>query len=337
MVDLRCSYLGLDLDNPLVPSSSPLTGGLDSARHLEDAGAAALVMPSLFEEVIIEEQSRLDRFLDEQSLGHGEADSFRPLPVGYMSREEKYLETIAALKTALSIPVIASLNGTTSGGWIEHAEALAEAGADALELNVYYLPASPEDTAANVEARYLDVASALIKTLKIPVTMKLTSQLTAPLDLIRRLDAAGVRGVSLFNRFYQPDIDLDTLDVTPALALSTSDEALLRVRWTAMLFGHTDCDIAVTGGFHNADDVLKALLAGASAVHLCSVLLREGPAALTQILNDMSQWLDENEYESVQQMRGSVSQRNAPNPAQYARANYIDIIDNYSPPAGVRY
>ena len=337
MLDLTCSYLGLELANPLVPSSSPLTGSTDTARHLEDAGAAAIVMPSLFEEVIIEEQSRLDRFLDEQSLGHGEADSFRPLPVGYKSREEKYLETIASMKQALSIPVIASLNGTTSGGWIEHALALEEAGADALEVNIYYLPASPEDSAASVEARYLDVAQALLAKLEIPVAVKLTSQLTAPLDLIRRLDSAGVRGVSLFNRFYQPDIDLDTLDVTPALSLSTPEEALLRVRWTAMLFGQTSCDIAVTGGFHNGSDALKALLAGASIVHLCSVLLREGPAVLGHILDDMRVWLEENEYESVRQMRGSVSLRNAPNPSQYARANYIDVIDNYSTPAGVRY
>lgn len=337
MVDLGCSYLGLNLDNPLVPSSSPLTATLDSARQLEDAGAAALVMPSLFEEVIIEEQSRLDRFLDEQSIGHAEADSFHPLPVGYKSREEKYLEAIASLKKNLSIPVLASLNGTTAGGWIEHALALEEAGADALEVNIYYLPASPEDTAANVEARYIDVASALVQRLTIPVAVKLTSQLTAPLDLIRRLDAVGVRGVSLFNRFYQPDIDLDTLDVTPALALSTPEEALLRVRWTAMLFGHTDCDIAVTGGFHGAGDALKAILAGASVVHLCSALLREGPARIADILRDMSLWLEENEYDSVRQMQGSVSQRNAANPSRYARANYIEVIDNYSTPAGVRY
>jgi dihydroorotate dehydrogenase (fumarate) len=337
MVDLTCTYLGLALANPLVPSSSPLTGSPDAARHLEDAGAAAIVMPSLFEEVILEEQARLDRFLDEQSLGHGEADSFRPMPVGYQSREEKYLETIATLKDTLSIPVIASLNGTTTGGWIEHALALEEAGADALEVNVYYLPASPEDTAANVEARYVDVATALLGQVKIPVTVKLTSQLTAPLDLIRQLDAAGVRGVSLFNRFYQPDIDLDTLDVTPSLALSTPEEALLRVRWAAMLFGQSNCDIAVTGGFHNAADALKALLAGANVVHLCSVLLREGPGALSTILDDMRAWLEEKEYDSIEQLRGSVSQRHAPNPSQYARANYIDVIDNYSTPAGVRY
>jgi dihydroorotate dehydrogenase (fumarate) len=337
MVDLSCSYLGLKIANPLVPSSSPLTGDKDSARRLEDAGAAAIVMPSLFEEVIIEEQARLDRFLDEQSLGHSEANSFRPLPVGYQSREEKYLETIRALKSSLSIPVIASLNGTSAGGWLEHALALEEAGADALELNVYYLPASPTETATAVEARYVDIAATLVQKIQIPVTIKLTSQLTAPLDLIRQLDSTGVRGVSLFNRFYQPDIDLDTLDVTPSLTLSSADEALLRVRWTAILFGQCKCDIAVTGGFHNADDALKALLAGANIVHLCSVLLREGPGAIEQILTDMRTWLEAKEYSSIEQLRGSVSQQHAPNPAQYARANYREVLDNYSTPPGVRY
>jgi dihydroorotate dehydrogenase (fumarate) len=337
MADLHSSYLGLDLKNPLVPSSSPLTGNIDSARQLEDAGAAAIIMPSLFEEVILAEQDRLDRFLDQQSIGHGEADSFRPIPHGFKSSEESYLERLAELKNSLDIPVIASLNGTSAGGWLSHALALQDAGADALELNVYYIAGDPADTAESVEQRYIDIAQALVRKLEIPVTVKLAEQFTAPLAVVRRLEEAGVAGVSLFNRFYQPDIDLESLEVVPRLSLSTPAEALLRIRWVAMLCGHTRCGIAVTGGFHSAADALKALLAGASAVHLCSLLLQEGAGAISTVLGDMAQWLEENEYDSIEQLRGSVSGANAPNPAAYARANYIDVLENYAVPAGVRH
>ena len=337
MVDLSTRYLGLDLKNPLVPSSSPLTGELDSARQLEDAGASAIVMPSLFEEVIVAEQDRLDRFLDQQSIGHGEAQSFRPVPDSFKSSEDSYLERIEALKSALDIPVIASLNGTTDRGWLSHAMALQDAGADALELNVYYVAGDDADTAANVEQRYLDIAAGLMREIQLPVALKLSPQFSAPLDLVRKLDQAGVAGISLFNRFYQPDIDLETLEVTPRLSLSSPQEALLRIRWAAMLFGRIDCGIAVTGGFHTADDALKALLAGADVVHLCSVLLREGADVIETMLATMTRWLEDREYESVSQLKGSVSQRNAPNPAGYARANYIDVLQNWSSPDGVRF
>ena len=336
MAELSTEYLGLALKNPLVPSSSPLTGGVDTARQLEDAGAAAIVMPSLFEEVINAEQERLDRFLDQQDIGHGEAQSFRPIPHGFRSSEDTYLERVAELKTALDIPVIASLNGTTAGGWLGHALALQEAGADALELNIYYIAGDATDTAQSVEQRYLDVARALTERVSVPVAVKLTEQFTAPLDMVRRLEEVGVAGVSLFNRFYQPDIDLDTLEVVPSLALSSPAEALLRIRWTAMLYGHTRCAIAVTGGFHHANDVLKALLAGASVVHLCSALLQKGPSLVGTLLTEMQSWLDEKEYDSVRQLTGSVSQRKAPNPEGYLRANYIDVLENYAAPPGVR-
>lgn len=337
MACLQSRYLGLELANPLVPSSSPLTRDVDSARRLEDAGAAALVLPSLFEEDILAEQARIDRFLEGQALGHAEADSFRPLPASYRSREEAYLETLSAMKAALSIPVIASLNGVTAGGWLDHGLALQEAGADALELNVYYLAGDPSDTAASVEQRYIDVARALTAHVQIPVAMKLTSQLTAPIDLVTRLEQAGVSAVAIFNRFYQPDIDLETLEVQPRLQLSSADEALLRIRWTAMLRGRVGCGIAVTGGFHRCEDVIKALLAGADVVHLCSVLLAQGADTLRVLLDGLRAWLDEHEYDSVEQLKGSLSQHNAPNPAQYARANYLEVLDNFSPPAGVRY
>jgi len=337
MADLSSAYLGLSLKNPLVPSSSPLTGDLDSARRLEDAGAAAIVLPSLFEETIIAEEERLTRFLDDQGIGHAEADSFRPLPARFQGTEATYLERLRRLKESLEIPVIASLNGTTDGGWLGHATALAEAGADALELNIYYLAGDPSDTAASVEARYLAIARSLVAAVDLPVAVKLSSQFTAPLDLVRGLEGAGVRGVALFNRFYQPDIDLETLEVVPSLALSTAEEALLRVRWTAMLRGHTRCGIAVTGGFHSADDALKALLAGADVVHLCSVLLREGPAALAAMRDALGRWLEEREYDSVAQLQGSLSCQHAPDPAAYARANYVQVLENYSVPAGVRH
>ncbi|CAN0583340.1 unnamed protein product, partial [Ectocarpus sp. 12 AP-2014] len=251
--------LGLELANPLVPSSSPLTGSLDSARRLEDAGAAAIVLPSLFEEDLLAEEARIERFLEMQDIGHGEADSYRPLPATYQSREESYLELLAYLKDALQIPVIASLNGVSDSGWLDHARDLQDAGADALELNVYYLAGDPQDTAENVEQRYVDVARSLCAEVQIPVAMKLSQQLTAPIDLVRRLGQAGVRGVSLFNRFYQPDIDLETLDVAPTLHLSDPTEALLRIRWAAMMFERTECNMAVTGGFHRWQDIMKAL------------------------------------------------------------------------------
>ncbi|KGE03004.1 dihydroorotate dehydrogenase-like protein [Pseudohaliea rubra] len=337
MADLSSAYLGLALKNPLIPSSSPLTGDLDGARRLEDAGAAAIVLPSLFEETILAEEARMTRFLDDQGIGHGEADSFRPLPARFQGTEETYLNRLRQLKEALAIPVIASLNGTTDGGWLSHATSLAEAGADALELNIYYLAADPLATAAAVEARYLAVAEKLVASVDLPVAVKLSPQFTAPLDLVRALERVGVRGVALFNRFYQPDIDLETLEVVPRLALSTPEEALLRIRWTAMLRGHTRCAIAVTGGFHSADDALKALLAGADVVHLCSVLLREGPAALAAMLVALRCWLEEREYESVDQLKGSLSCQHAPDPAAYARANYVQVLENYSVPSGVRF
>ncbi len=337
MADLSTEYLGLALKNPLVPSSSPLTGRLDSAKRLEDAGAAAIVLPSLFEEAIIAEDNRLDRFIEEQSIGHAEADSFHPLPVNYRSTEEAYLDNIQALKAALDIPVIASLNGTTAGGWLSHARALEDAGADALELNVYYVAGDPADTAASVEQSYLDIARALAGHVKLPIAAKLSPQFTAPLDMVRKLEAQGIGGVSLFNRFYQPDIDLDNLAVMPKLELSTHSEALLRIRWAAMLFGHSGCGIALTGGFHSASDALKGLLAGADVVHLCSVLLQEGPAALTGMLQAMEQWLEEREYLSVAQLKGSMSCQRAPDPAAFERANYLQVLENYGTPAGVRF
>lgn len=335
MIDLSTTYLGLKLSNPLVPSASPLSKDIATAQRLEDAGASALVMYSLFEEKIVAEALHMERFFYQQAIGHSEADSFHPVPDSIKSYQEDYLEHLHKLKASLSIPVIASLNGTSLGGWIDYGKALQQAGADALELNIYHLAADVEESSASVENRYLDILQALKCHVTIPITLKLSPQFSSPIHFAKRLEAAGASGLALFNRFYQPDIDLESLEVLPKLALSTSAEALLRIRWAALMYSRVKLSLAVTGGFHSRDDVLKALLAGADVVHVCSVLLQEGVGRLTEILTGLEQWLDEHEYESVQQLKGSVSQQHAIDPSAYERANYVQMLDSYSHPAGV--
>ncbi|MEZ5504044.1 MAG: dihydroorotate dehydrogenase-like protein [Halioglobus sp.] len=337
MTDLSTEYLGLKLSNPLVPSASPLSKQLDSARRLEDAGASALVMHSLVEEMIAEEDGRLARFFHQQALGHAEADSFHPLPATYQSYEDKYLEHLGALKDALDIPVIASLNGITPGGWVDYGTALENAGADALELNVYYIPASSAEDGRQVEQRYVDVLTSLREKVAIPIAMKLSPQFSSVVDIARRLDQAGANGLVLFNRFYQPDIDLETLDVVPKLELSTSQESLLRIRWIGILHGQIRGSLAITGGIHTVEDVVKSLLAGADVTHMCSALLHQGPGHLASVLAALRGWMEEREYESVAQMKGSVSQANATDTAAYLRANYVQVLESYQRPPGVMW
>ncbi len=337
MADLSSRYLGMNLKNPLVASASPLSKELDSARHLEDAGAAAIVMYSLWEEDLLAEERQYERFMHHQALGHGEADSFLPSQPNFQSTLDQYLEQLQSLKAHLEIPVIASLNGVSEEGWTGYGRDLQEAGADALEVNVYYVAADPEETAADVERRYLDVMAHLEDAVSIAVSVKLSPQFSSPLHFARHLYQAGADAVVIFNRFYQSDIDLDTLSVEPQLQLSDPYEALLRVRWAAILRGALDVDIAVTGGFHNADDAIKALLVGANAVQLCSVLLKQGPDAVTGILQEIERWLDDKEYESVTQMQGSLSHRNAADPAAFERESYRAVLDSFTPPPGVRY
>ncbi len=335
MVDLTTNYLGLKLANPLVPSSSPLSKDLDSARRLEDAGASAIVMSSLFEEKIEAEQQQMERFFYGQGIGYGEADSFHPVPEHILTYQEQYLEHLQRLKSSLNIPVIASLNGISRGGWIEYGEALQQAGADALELNIYHLAANIEDSSETVENRYLDILGELKSRVSLPLTLKLSPQFSSPINFAQRLEAAGADGIALFNRFYQPDTDLETLEVLPKLHLSTPEEALLRIRWTALMYGRVKLSLAVTGGFHQSADVIKALLAGADVVHLCSVLLAHGVGKLGEIRAELEQWLVEHEYESISQLKGSVSQQHAIDPSAYERANYVQVLDSYTPASGV--
>ncbi len=328
-MDMTTEYLGLALKNPLVASSSPLTWEVETAVELQQAGIAAIIMPSLFEEQIDYERAQMDRFVFQSSLAHAEADRFHPDPIEFEDCEEKYVSRLKSLKQALDIPVIASLNGVTDKGWVEHARNLEQAGADAIELNIYYIAADLQETSQEVEQRYLDIFTAVKKQVSIPVSIKLSNHFSALLPMITRLQEAGASGVSLFNRFYQPDIDLETLLVKPRINLSSPGVSLMRIRWTAILRQHTSMSLAITGGMHDADQVLKGLLAGADACCLCSTLLKNGAQHTSAILENMLSWLQEKEYESVQQLKGSLSYANAINPSEYERANYREVLSSY--------
>lgn len=335
MIDLSTDYLGLTLKNPLVPSASPLSRSLDTALRLEDAGAAALVMYSLFEEELQAEDAMLDRFLLHPDLGHGEADGFLPGHGEFRGGLERYLEHLQRLKSRLEIPLVASLNGVSPSGWVELGRALQQAGADALELNVYHVAAEMLESGEAVEARYLGLLRELRSVVSLPVAMKLSPFFSSLPHFVKQLENAGANGVALFNRFYQPDIDLDNLYVVDQLHLSYPDEALLRIRWLSILHGRTRLTLAATGGVHGHEEALKLLLVGADVVHLASCLLEHGPARLTQILHDMEHWMMAREYTSVAQLKGSMSQKNLSDPTAMARASYLRVLDSYSPRPGV--
>lgn len=334
-MDLSTTYLGLELKNPIIASSSPLTWKLETCLALQQAGASAIIMPSLFEEQIENEQARMVRFIDQQSIGHAEVDSFHPHLPEYEEYQYKYIKQLQKLKNEMDIPVIASLNGISDGGWVQYAGELEQAGADALELNVYYIAADPDESSTQVEQRYIDLLKSVKQHIKIPVSMKLSHQFSAIIPLVKSLQQAGASGVSLFNRFYQPDIDLDSLDIVPKLELSNSNEAMLRIRWIAMLHQQVSLSLAITGGMHQAEDILKGLLAGADITCMCSALLKNGPEQISTVLDNMSKWMEEKEYESVQQLKGSLSYAHAINPAAFERANYLEVLDNYSYASGV--
>ncbi len=333
--DLTTRYLGLELDSPFVPSSSPLTRDLGKAKQLEDHGAAALVMYSLFEEEIEDEENRAHSLAHFQDIGHGEASSYLPVHEDLPSKRDEYLEQLRQLKDSLDIPIIASLNGTSAGGWVRHAKSLEEAGADALELNVYHVAADISETSEAAEQRVIDILKAVRAEVGLPLGVKLSPQYSSLGNLVTRLEAAGAAGVALFNRFYQPDIDLDALAVEETLQLSTSHESLLAMRWIAILRGHVGLSLAATGGVHTADDALKLVLCGADVTYLCSTLLKNGPGRLGELRSEVAGWLDENDYASLDQLRGSMSQENCPDPVAFERGNYVRILGSYRVPDSI--
>jgi dihydroorotate dehydrogenase (fumarate) len=328
-MDLSTSYLGLKLKNPIVPSASPLSYTLDSMKQLEDAGAAAIVMYSLFEEQIAHEAAELNYYLTYGSETYAEALTYFPEPQEFHLGPDEYVNLLRKAKESLNIPVIGSLNGISTGGWISYAKKIEEAGADAIELNVYYIPTNPKLTAEDVENRYLEVLNAVKTTVKIPVAMKLSPFFSSMANMAQRLDQAGVGGLVLFNRFYQPDIDLETLEMKPSVNLSTPQAMRLPLRWVAILYGKVKASLAATSGIHTADDVLKMLMAGADVTMMASALLKNGSQRITEILTQMNQWMLEHEYVSVAQMKGSMSQKSVADPSAYERANYMKVLQAY--------
>jgi dihydroorotate dehydrogenase (fumarate) len=329
MVDLSVRYLGLPLASPLVASSSPLSGQLGEIRRMEDAGAGAVVLPSLFEEQIDLESHHLDHHLTHGAESYPEAVSYFPDLGRYPLGPEAYLEHVRRAKAAVEIPVVASLNGVSSGGWTRYARLIEEAGADALELNVYFMATDLDKTSAEVELMYLERARAVKASVRIPVAIKLGHAFTAAAHFARRLDEAGMDALVLFNRFYQPDFDLERLEVVPSLTLSRSSELLLRLHWVAILDGHIRADLAVTGGVHTAIDVLKAMMAGARVAMMTSALLEHGVGHLARVRADLVTWMESHEYESIRQMQGSMSHRSVADPAAFERANYLRVLGSY--------
>ncbi|MBN1895311.1 dihydroorotate dehydrogenase-like protein [bacterium] len=329
-MDLSCLFMGFRLRNPLVAASSPLTGDLDSLRKLEDAGLSAAVLPSLFEEQIEIEQNRLDENLLRGTESFAEALSYFPALDSYRIGAEDYLDLIRRAKEALSIPVIGSLNGVSTGGWIRYAGEIQDAGADALELNVYFIPTDPAVQSGTVEQMTLKLVRDIQSRIRIPVSVKLSPYYSALPNVIRRLDQAGARAVVLFNRFYQPDLDLESMSVVPGLKLSTPDELKSRLRWVSILYGQTDADLAVTGGVHTAGDIAKCVLAGASAVMVASALLEGGPARAGIMLRELGEWVERKGFQSLTEMKGNLSHQSIAEPAAYERANYMKVLGSYS-------
>lgn len=329
MIDLSTTYLGLRLASPLVASSSPLCEDLDNLRRMEDAGAAAVVLHSLFEEQLTLESNGLDRALAAGAESNPEAPGYFPDLKSYNLGPDGYLEHIRKAKGALGIPVIGSINGVTPGAWAEFAKEIQEAGADAVELNVFFIPTDPKLTAADVEQQYCELVRHVKSAIRIPLAVKIGHQFTAFANFARRLEERGADGLVLFNRFYQPDLDPDNLEVTSSLTLSSPYELLLRLHWVAVLYGRIRADLAVTGGVHGARDVLKAVMAGATVAMTASALLKHGIEHLGVIKRDLVLWMEKHEYESVRQMRGSLSQRSAANPEAFERANYVKVLSAY--------
>ncbi len=330
-MDLSTTWLGLRLPHPLMPGASPLVDDLDSVRRLEDAGAAAIVMHSLFEEQITHEQLSTFHATESHAESFAEATSYFPAPAELVLGPEEYLGQLRRVRAAVSVPVVGSLNGFTPGGWLEYARLIEQAGAHALELNVWHLSVDPDESAAAIEDRTVDMVAAVAGAVRIPVAVKLSPHYTAPLHLARRLVAAGARGLVLFNRFLDPEIDVEALEVRPALRLSAPEELPMRLRWLAIMAGRVPASLAVTGGVHGVVDVVRASMAGAHAVQMVSALLRRGPAHLGVVRDELARWLEQHEYDSLAQLQGSMSLERSPDPAGFLRANYVRILQSWSP------
>jgi dihydroorotate dehydrogenase (fumarate) len=329
MIDLSTTYLGLKLKNPLVASASPLSEKLDSVRQLEDCGVSAIVMYSLFEEQVIRESLELDRYLSNGTHTYAEALTYLPEVGRYSMGPEAYVENVYRLKQATNIPIIGSLNGVSTGGWIQYAQQIEQAGADAVELNIYYLPVDPDLTGAELEANYVNLVKDLRSQVRIPIAVKLSPFFTSMPNMARRLVEAGADGLVLFNRFYQPDFDLDELEVVPNLQLSSSSELRLPLRWIALLYGRVQTDYALTSGVHTSTDMLKAIMAGASVTMVTSEFLQNGIERAGEMLGGMLSWLEEHEYESVLQMQGSMSAQAVAQPNAFKRTNYMKVLSSY--------
>lgn len=330
-MDLSTTYMGINLKNPIVHSASPLTENIDKIRRMEDAGISAIVMYSLFEEQINLESQQLDHYLEYGTESFGEALSYFPDVEDYKTGPDEYLEKIRKAKEAVSVPIIGSLNGVSTGGWIDYAKKIEEAGADALELNVYYIPTDPKLTGTEVVEMYINVVADVKKSVSIPVAVKIGPFFSALANVAHRLSAAGADALVLFNRFYQPDFDLENLEVVPHLVLSSSNELKLPLRWVAILYGQIDVDFAITTGIHTHEDVLKGLMAGAKVTMIASEMLGTGIERTSTLIEDLSTWLIEHEYESVKQMLGSMSQKNCSEPAAFERANYMKALHSWRP------
>jgi dihydroorotate dehydrogenase (fumarate) len=331
MPDLTTTYLGLRLSSPLVASASPLSKSVENVRRLQDAGAGAVVLYSLFEEQITHESLELDHYLQVGTHSYAESMSYFPDLEHYNLGPDLYLKHLEAVKASVRIPVVASLNGVSSGGWIEYARRMEDAGADALELNIYYLSVDPHLTATELESSYVDLVRDIAGQVSIPVAVKLSPFFSSLPHLARRLAEAGARGLVLFNRFYQPDFDLEALAVVPRVELSTSRDLLLPLRWIALLYGRVQADFALTSGVHTPDDALKAMMAGANVAMLASELLAHGIPRLTEILDGMRAWMTLHEYDSIEQMRGCMSQAAVADPASFERANYMKVLGSFRP------
>ncbi|MCX7798779.1 MAG: dihydroorotate dehydrogenase-like protein [Fimbriimonadales bacterium] len=330
-MNLKTHYLGLELAHPLVPSASPLSSDIDGIRRLEDAGAPAVVLFSLFEEQINLESRILDHYLAYGTESYAEALSYFPQAEQYHVGPDGYLNLIRLAKERTGIPIIANLNGVSSGGWTRYARMMEEAGADALELNIYYLPTNPDVEGSEIERMYIDVVSEVVASVRIPVAVKVGPYFSSISNMAKRFAHAGAKGLVLFNRFYQPDFDLEALEVKPNLVLSSPHELRLPLHWTAVLYGRVPLDFAITSGVHSHWEVLKALMAGASVAMTASELLAKGLGRIREIVSDLATWMTEHEYESVRQMIGSMSQINVAEPAAFERANYMKVLQSFRP------